>query len=331
MSESSAAQFQAPVIFPPSALETFVLEDTVPGPYLLFDLRGDPGDPRHAAWLRSQPFPVLGLVRPNDSNPLADACDVLASSVDALSSTIANITHAPLAAALLVETLRVTENMPATDALAVESLAYATLQTGPDFRRWIATRKASRRRPPSNEPPLITSREGNRMCLTLNRPKSRNAVSIEMRDALVEAFSLAALDPDIETVDVFANGACFSVGGDLSEFGSVPNPAEGHLIRMQRLPARALLPVAARTVFHLHGACIGAGVELPAFARHVVARPNTFFQLPEIHLGLIPGAGGCVSLPRRIGRQRTAYLALSARRISARTALGWRLIDEITR
>ncbi|HQZ02024.1 MAG TPA: enoyl-CoA hydratase/isomerase family protein, partial [Thauera sp.] len=59
------------------------------------------------------------------------------------------------------------------------------------------------------------------------------------------------------------------------------------------------------------------------------ASPTSFFQLPEIRFGLIPGAGGCVSIPRRIGRQRTAYLALSARRINAATALEWGLIDEI--
>ena len=54
-----------------------------------------------------------------------------------------------------------------------------------------------------------------------------------------------------------------------------------------------------------------------------------FLQLPEIRFGLIPGAGGCVSIPRRIGRQRTAYLALSARRINAATALDWGLVDAI--
>ena len=56
---------------------------------------------------------------------------------------------------------------------------------------------------------------------------------------------------------------------------------------------------------------------------------NTFIQLPEIKLGLLPGAGGTVSILRRIGRHRTAYLALSARRISAATALQWGLVDAI--
>jgi enoyl-CoA hydratase/carnithine racemase len=80
---------------------------------------------------------------------------------------------------------------------------------------------------------------------------------------------------------------------------------------------------------HVHGACVGAGVELPAFARRVVAAPDTWFQLPEVGMGLVPGAGGTASLPRRIGRQRTAWLALTGVRLPAATALEWGLVDAI--
>jgi enoyl-CoA hydratase/carnithine racemase len=81
--------------------------------------------------------------------------------------------------------------------------------------------------------------------------------------------------------------------------------------------------------FHLHRACVGSGIEIPAFAHSVSATSKTYFQLPEISMGLIPGAGGCISIPRRIGSQRTAYLALSGKRINASTALEWGLIDSI--
>jgi enoyl-CoA hydratase/carnithine racemase len=60
-----------------------------------------------------------------------------------------------------------------------------------------------------------------------------------------------------------------------------------------------------------------------------VARPDTVIGLPEVSLGLIPGAGGTVSLPRRIGRHRTAWLALTGRTIDAATARAWGLVDEI--
>ena len=68
---------------------------------------------------------------------------------------------------------------------------------------------------------------------------------------------------------------------------------------------------------------------MPAFARHVTAAPDTRIALPEVALGLVPGAGGTVSIPRRIGRHRTAALALSGSVIDAATALEWGLIDEV--
>jgi enoyl-CoA hydratase/carnithine racemase len=80
----------------------------------------------------------------------------------------------------------------------------------------------------------------------------------------------------------------------------------------------------------MHGAAMGAGIEVPAFAHWVMAQPSTAIALPELKLGLVPGAGGTVSLPRRIGRHRTAWLALTGRVIDPKTALEWGLIDEIT-
>ena len=87
--------------------------------------------------------------------------------------------------------------------------------------------------------------------------------------------------------------------------------------------------LADRVRAEVHGACLGAGIELPAFAGRVIATEDAFFQLPEVGLGLVPGAGGSVSLPRRIGRQKTACLGLSGSRIDAQTALAWGLVDEV--
>ena len=79
----------------------------------------------------------------------------------------------------------------------------------------------------------------------------------------------------------------------------------------------------------LHGACIGAGIELPAFASRVEADSETWFQLPEVSFGLVPGAGGTVSILKRIGRARLAAMALTGDPLDAATALEWGLIDEI--
>jgi enoyl-CoA hydratase/carnithine racemase len=77
----------------------------------------------------------------------------------------------------------------------------------------------------------------------------------------------------------------------------------------------------------VHGACVGAGIEVPAAAGWVVAAPGAYFRLPEVSMGLIPGAGGTASIPRRIGRQRACYMAISGADIDLATALDWGLVD----
>lgn len=150
-----------------------------------------------------------------------------------------------------------------------------------------------------------------------------------MRDALTEALAVAAADPRLAVL-LDADGPDFCAGGDLDEFGSRPDPAAAHLIRLTRSPARLLHAVRHRATVRVHGACLGAGAELPAFAGQVQARADARFGLPELSLGLVPGAGGTVSLPRRIGRHRTAWLALSGRTIDTGQALAWGLVDQVS-
>jgi enoyl-CoA hydratase/carnithine racemase len=107
------------------------------------------------------------------------------------------------------------------------------------------------------------------------------------------------------------------------------DPLSAHQVRTARSPARLLEAVSDRTVAFVHGFCAGSGIELPAFASRVVADPAVSIWLPEVAMGLIPGAGGTVSLPRRMGPARTAWLGLSGRRIGATEALAWGLVDSV--
>lgn len=278
------------------------------------------------AWLQQLPCPTIAIA---DAHPLSDAFDIVVESLDDTKTLLSNIERTPIAAMTLVQVLRCTAMLPATEGLLVESLAYATLQAGPEFQAW------SRVNPPTTieiqdvGPALLIQREGNTLSAQLNRPSRRNAISVEIRDALTELFQLVTTDMSLQHTTISGNGACFSVGGDVDEFGTTPDAATAHAIRSLRLPARYLLACANRVAFHVHSACIGAGIEIPAFGHRVTATRNAFFQLPEIRFGLIPGAGGCVSIPARIGRQRAAYMALSAKKINATTALQWGLIDAI--
>jgi enoyl-CoA hydratase/carnithine racemase len=173
-------------------------------------------------------------------------------------------------------------------------------------------------------------RDASTLTITLDRSQRHNAISTRLRDELSQALAVAVADNTIESVRLRGNGPSFCSGGDLDEFGSRPDPVTAHVTRLARSPARVIHTLAARTVAHLHGAAFGGGIEMAAFARRVEAHPDTRIALPEIGLGLIPGAGGTVSLTRRIGRQRTMALALSGREIDATTALEWGLVDHIT-
>ena len=294
-------------------------------PFLAFELAGARAD--LAAWIGQLPCPVIGV----GAGPLAAACDVVLDDARPLPRLAANIAAAPLAAMVLVQLLRLGEELTEPAALVAESLAYAAVQAGPEFRRWQACRPARAVTLANEGPPLRAAREGGRLSLIMNRPERFNAIGVEMRDALVEAFELALLDADIVEVELSGLGRCFSVGGEVDEFGLASDPTTAHWIRTLRLPAARLPRLRQKLTARPHGATIGAGVEIAAFAGRVVARPDAWFQLPELKYGLIPGAGGTVSLPRRIGRQRTAYLALSMRRVPAEEALAWGLVDSIER
>ena len=217
----------------------------------------------------------------------------------------------------------------ASGSLYVTWLLVGRIMGGVEFRAWRQREAPAAAAPLEDGPAVIARRDGASLNLQLNRPANRNAMTVEMRDALCEALQLAAMDTSIEQVRIDARGKCFSTGGDPREFGSAPDPATAHLVRSLALPGRWLAGIAARTEAVVHGACIGSGIEFPAFAGRLVAAADAWFQLPELKYGLIPGAGGCVSITRRIGRQRCAWLALSGRRLGAAEARAWGLIDAI--
>ncbi|PTD19971.1 enoyl-CoA hydratase/isomerase family protein [Sphingomonas fennica] len=292
-----------------------------PRPLIAFALAD--ADPALGPWLAHLPCPVIGI----GAGPLDLACDVVLDDADQLGPIARNVAAAPIAAMVLVQHLRASAGLPLESALTAESFAYATLQQGPEFKRLSFPRIE---RKPANQPaPVEISYTGTGMGLRLNRPATLNAIDAEMRDALCEALDIALLDPDAPAVRLTAAGRAFSTGGEVAEFGLAADPATAHWVRSLRLPARRIARLADRLSVHVHGAAIGAGLEIAAFARHLTATPDAWFQLPELKYGLIPGAGGTASLPRRIGRQRTAYLALSMRRLSAAAARDWGLVDAI--
>jgi hypothetical protein len=246
-----------------------------------------------------------------------------------LDRLFAAIDAAPLAGATLVLLLRGHDRRSIEDGLVAESTAYSMLQGGPEFRAW-RERTPRRPAPDAGDERVGVARDGDHLTITLRRAARHNAVDTAMRDALAAALGLVVADDTIAGVEVRGEGPSFCSGGDLDEFGSFTDPATAHRARLARSPARLMAAVADRVTVRLHGACMGAGIELPAFAGRVVAAPDARIALPEVRYGLVPGAGGTVSVARRVGRHRCAYLALSGEVISAHTALEWGLVDAIS-
>ena len=266
--------------------------------------------------------PAVFVAREPD--PLADV------TIDegGLDPIVDALERAPMAALALVLLLRGGGQRSIEDGLVAESLTYSMLQGGPEFAAWRRS-YASHPRLSEIGPAVRVERRGAELHLTFSRPHVHNAFNRRLRDELCEALSVACCDESLERVVLTGAGPSFCSGGDLNEFGSFPSPPASHVVRLTRSPARLMAGLADRITVELHGACMGAGIELPAFAHRVLAHPDTVFALPEIGLGLVPGAGGTVSLPRRIGRHRTAWLALTGARIDAPTALAWGLVDGI--
>ena len=241
---------------------------------------------------------------------------------------LATVAAAPLTAQVAVQLLPATARASTADGLLLESAAYSALLAGPEFSAWRSARPRGTGGRGETPDPVLLERDGDVLTVTLNRPERHNAYSAAVRDGLVDALELAHLDRSITEVVLSGAGRSFSSGGDLDEFGTAADVVSAHLTRTGRNAGRAIDRIRSRVRVRLHGACIGAGIEVPAFAGRVEADEGAWFLLPELAMGLVPGAGGTVSITRRIGPWRTAYLVLSGARIDLDTALDWGLVDD---
>lgn len=254
---------------------------------------------------------------------------VVVDDVEVVFETVrARVAAQPRAALAQIALLRLTEQLPVWEGIAAEAATYSMLLGSEAFWAW---REATPRRdPPPAEPEgaVVVTRRGDELHVELNRPRARNAVDESLRDALVAAIEIAVADPSLRVV-LSGRGASFSAGGDLNEFGTVKDPALANAVRLTRHPGRAVARVADRVEARIHGAAMGSGIEIPAFAGRVVATEDAVFGLPELGMGLVPGAGGTVSVTRRVGRHRANWMVVAGARVDVRTAHAWGLVDEV--
>lgn len=165
-------------------------------------------------------------------------------------------------------------------------------------------------------------REGEIAVLTVRNPPV-NALSTAVRQGLLDRVEQAEKDEGVQALLIVGEGRAFFAGADITEFGKPPNPpALPDLIN--RIEASPLLVVAS-----MHGVSLGGGLEVALGCHYRMAVPSARVGLPEVHLGLIPGAGGTQRLPRLAGVMPALEVMTTGRQIGAEAAAGLGIIDEI--
>jgi 3-hydroxyacyl-CoA dehydrogenase len=165
------------------------------------------------------------------------------------------------------------------------------------------------------------TQDGDIAVVTLNSPPV-NALSANVRDGLYEGFKAAIASP-AKAIVLICDGRTFIAGADITEFGG---PSKGaSLPEVQAMMENSPKPVIAA----IHGTALGGGLEVALCAHYRVAVPSARVGLPEVALGLLPGAGGTQRLPRIVGAEAALDMVTSGRHVPAPQALAMGLVDEL--
>ncbi|WP_426164166.1 3-hydroxyacyl-CoA dehydrogenase NAD-binding domain-containing protein [Sandarakinorhabdus sp. DWP1-3-1] len=165
-------------------------------------------------------------------------------------------------------------------------------------------------------------KDGDIAVVTIDSPPV-NALSADVRDGLAGAFAAIAGDAAVKGVVLVCAGRTFIAGADISEFGKPPRGASLHAV--QDAMEGAPVPVIAA----IHGTALGGGLEVALCAHYRVSDAKAKFGLPEVKLGLLPGAGGTQRLPRIVGAKKAVEMTTSGAQMNARDALAAGLVDEV--
>jgi len=158
--------------------------------------------------------------------------------------------------------------------------------------------------------------------VTLNSPPV-NALSAPVRDGLAEAFRRAIADPAARAIVLVCEGKTFIAGADISEFGKKPSGAS--LFEVQDIIENS--PKA--TIAAIHGTALGGGLEVALCCHFRVGVPSARCGLPEVNIGLLPGAGGTQRLPRIAGVEKALEMVTSGQHVPAKECLAMGLLDDI--
>jgi len=170
---------------------------------------------------------------------------------------------------------------------------------------------------------VFDEKRGDVAVITINNPPV-NALGADVRQGIADAVTRAGADDEVRAIVLIGVGRCFCGGADIREFGQTPIPPS--LPDVIDIIEACPKPVVAA----IHGVAFGGGFELPLGCHYRIATASAKVALPEVTLGLIPGAGGTQRLPRLIGVKSALDMILSGKPVPADAARSFGILDEIT-
>lgn len=175
---------------------------------------------------------------------------------------------------------------------------------------------------------IIVERVGRVGVITLNRPKVLNALNDELMDALGAALLAFDAEDEIGAIVIGGSSRAFAAGADVSAMAdwTYSDVYKSNFITRNW---EAIRQVRKPVIASVAGLAMGGGCELALACDIVVAARNAKFALPEIKLGLLPGAGGTQRLPRAIGKAKAMDMCLSARQLTAEEADRYGLVSRV--
>ena len=162
----------------------------------------------------------------------------------------------------------------------------------------------------------------------LDRPQKANALDSACLEKLRRDFVELRHDPEVHVVVLAGKGKTFCGGADIAELKSLDAATGARFVERIHEVCAAIRALPVPVIAQLHGAVIGAGLEIAAACDLRVAAVGTKFAMPEVKLG-IPSVVEAALLPRLMGSGRAAWLVLTGEAIDARRALEWGLVEEV--
>jgi 2-(1,2-epoxy-1,2-dihydrophenyl)acetyl-CoA isomerase len=183
--------------------------------------------------------------------------------------------------------------------------------------------------PPAQEPePVLTSREGAVLTITLNRPDKLNAFNAELHKGFAAALREARA-AEIRAVVITGAGRGFCVGQDLTEFRDAPDDIGDRLRTSYHPNILSIRSLEKPVIAAVNGAAAGAGLSLACACDLRIAADSATFVPAFINIGLIPDSGGSFFIHRLLGNARAFEWMASGRRLTAARAHAWGLVNEV--